>query len=219
LLGAKVFGVLVRGSDGLHRAIKKKGCSFAAACDDDRNNSINDHRERPDNKSALARTTKRRRKMASDFGQSIEEMNRMNSLLGGHTLGKAQSNLDRAAEAMKEATRANRASGFYERLVAWINAFDADLDQEHEVGIRLVSFGQSVAFRLNDIGFWDPSLISFSGETDDGNPVELIQHVSQISVLLLKLPRKDPTKPKRPIGYTPDCGEAADANAEHQVNS
>ena len=36
---------------------------------------------------------------------------------------------------------------------------------------------------------------------DSGAPVELIQHVSQISVLLMKLPRRDPDKPKKPIGF------------------
>ena len=56
-------------------------------------------------------------------------------------------------------------------------------------------------FSLSDIGFWNPSLITFRGVTDDGSPVELIQHVTQISVLLMKLPRKDPSKPKRPIGF------------------
>lgn len=99
------------------------------------------------------------------------------------------------------AARANLAGEFQRRLVEWINDFDAGLDQAHEVGVRLVSFGQTVVFHLSNIGYWNPSLISFSGVTEDGSPVELIQHVSQISVLLMKLPRKDPSKPKRPIGF------------------
>jgi|SRR5882762_4340266 len=99
------------------------------------------------------------------------------------------------------AAEANYASEFHKRLMKWINTFDAALDQEHEVGVRLVSFGQTVIFHLDNIGFWNPSLICFKGVTDDGSPVELIQHVSQISVLLMKLPRKDPQKPKRRIGF------------------
>ncbi len=99
------------------------------------------------------------------------------------------------------ASDANMASEFHKRLVKWINDFDATLDQAHEVGVRLVSFGQTVVFHLGDIGFWNPSLISFNGVTDDGSPVELIQHVSQISILLMKLPRKEPSKPKRKIGF------------------
>jgi hypothetical protein len=95
----------------------------------------------------------------------------------------------------------NLASEFHSRLVKWINDFDSSLDQEHEVGIRLVSFGQTVVFHLADIGYWNPSLISFEGRTDDGEPVELIQHVSQISILLMKLQRPDSSKPKRKIGF------------------
>lgn len=96
---------------------------------------------------------------------------------------------------------ANYASEFHRRLVEWINKFNQSLDQEHEVGVRLVSFGQTVVFHLEDIGYWNPSLISFKGTTEDGNPVELIQHVTQISILLTKLPRKDTKTPKGPIGF------------------
>jgi len=103
---------------------------------------------------------------------------------------------------MVEAVEENYASAFYERLLEVIKRFDADLDQNHEVGVRLVSFGEAVVFHLVNIGFWNPSLIFFRGNTEDGTPVELIQHVSQISILLMRMPRKDTSKPKRPIGFT-----------------
>ena len=96
----------------------------------------------------------------------------------------------------------NLASEFHKRLVKWISDFDASLDETHEVGVRLVNFGQTVVFHLADIGYWNPSLIWFRGSDDDGHPVELIQHVSQISVLLMKLLRKDPSRPKLPIGFS-----------------
>jgi hypothetical protein len=96
------------------------------------------------------------------------------------------------------------ASEFYKRIVKWINDFDSALDDEHEVGVRLVSFGQSIVFHLIGIGYWDPFLISFSGTTEDSQPVELIQHVNQISILLMKLPRQNPDQPKRPIGFAPN---------------
>ena len=96
----------------------------------------------------------------------------------------------------------NLASEFHKRLLKWINEFDKSLDENYEVGVRLVSFGQSVTFHLKSIGYWNPSLILFSGFTENGEPVELIQHVSQISVLLVKVKRKDLLKPKRPIGFT-----------------
>jgi hypothetical protein len=98
-------------------------------------------------------------------------------------------------------TNPNLASEFHKRLVEWINEFDKNLDELHEVGVRLVSFGQSFTFHLEDISYWNPSLISFIGHTDEGEPVELIQHVSQISILLLKMKRPDPSNPKRRIGF------------------
>jgi hypothetical protein len=93
------------------------------------------------------------------------------------------------------------ASEFHKRLTSWIQEFDASLDDAHFMRIRLVNFGQAVSFHLEKLGYWDPYLISFSGITEDGNPVELIQHVNQISVLLMKVARKNPTKPKQPIGF------------------
>lgn len=92
------------------------------------------------------------------------------------------------------------ASGFHERLKRWITNFEKSLDDESEVGVRLVSFGQSVVFHLDDIGYSNPFLISFTGVTQDGEPVELIQHVNQISILLMKVPRRKDSERKR-IGF------------------
>jgi len=102
---------------------------------------------------------------------------------------------------MREIAEANLASEFYSYLAQRIRNFDASLDQEHEVGVRLVNFCQTLVFHLAGMGYSNPSLITFNGVTDNGEPVELIQHVSQLSVLLMKLPRREPEKPKQPIGF------------------
>lgn len=99
------------------------------------------------------------------------------------------------------------ASAFYKRLVEWINEFDARLDQTMEVGVRLVSFGHTMIFHLEQMGYDNPSLVWFAGVTEDGKPVELIQHVTQISILLMALPRTDPSKPKARIGFKSAEGE------------
>lgn len=95
----------------------------------------------------------------------------------------------------------NLASEFHKRLTTWINDFNRELDDEYEVGVQLVSFGEKVTFHIKNIGYWNPSLISFSGITDEGAPVELIQHVTQISILLMKMERTEPENPKKPIGF------------------
>jgi hypothetical protein len=108
----------------------------------------------------------------------------------------------------------NLASEFYSRLQSWITQFDESLDNEHEVGVRLVSFGQSVQFHLHSISYWNPSLISFTGTADTGEPIQLIQHVSQISILLMKVARQNPSQPKQKIGFTAGDRQTEEANGE-----
>lgn len=95
----------------------------------------------------------------------------------------------------------NLASEFHKRLINWINDFHRALDEQHEVGARLVNFGQTVTFHIDDISYWNPSLISFVGVNQLGEPVELVQHVSQISILLVAMKRESTESPKRPIGF------------------
>jgi hypothetical protein len=98
-------------------------------------------------------------------------------------------------------TDQNLASEFYARLTKWINDFNESLGDDYDTGVQLVNFGQTVQFRIEDVGYWDPSLISFIGHKEDGSPVKLIQHVTQISILLQKMKRQSPEEPKRPIRF------------------
>lgn len=76
---------------------------------------------------------------------------------------------------------ANLASEYCKRLTEMLVNFESQLDEQHEIGIRLVNFGQSVVFHLEEMGYYNPSIITFGGVSEDGSPVELIQHISQIS--------------------------------------
>ncbi len=73
-----------------------------------------------------------------------------------------------------------------------MQSFDASLSAAEEVGIRLVSFGQTITFHVQKMGFLDPSLIIFHGRTDDDQKVSLIQNVSQLSFLLIALEAEEP---------------------------
>jgi len=95
----------------------------------------------------------------------------------------------------------NWTSEIYRVVMEWITEFEMNLDAEHEVGARLVNFGQTLTFYLERIDYSDSPLLRFKGSMDDGSPVELIQHVSQISILLTRLPRKNPDEPRKPIGF------------------
>ncbi|GED72874.1 hypothetical protein BRE01_65760 [Brevibacillus reuszeri] len=95
----------------------------------------------------------------------------------------------------------NLASEFHKRLIHMIAEFESSLDEHHEVGIRLVSFGQNVTLRVEGIGYFDPSLIRFFGTAEGGASMELIQHVSQISFLLMAVKKADPANPPKRIGF------------------
>lgn len=88
----------------------------------------------------------------------------------------------------------------YDILCRCIKDFQNTLDSEHEVGILLASFGQSVLLNVCNIGYSNPCLIHFYG-TYNGYKTHLIQHVSQLNFLLVAVPKSDPDKPANRIGF------------------
>jgi hypothetical protein len=77
------------------------------------------------------------------------------------------------------------AESTYERLMKYIGQFEMQLDRDHEIGGRFVSFGDDTHFHIAEVGYWNPDLITFDGFDQNGNRVKLIQHVSQLNVLLV----------------------------------
>jgi len=96
----------------------------------------------------------------------------------------------------------NPAKWMFERLAASIRQFEARLDDQHEIGARLVSFGANLTFHIEDMGYFGPDMIVFYGKNEKGEPVQLIQHTSQLSVLLVAM-RKQEERPRR-IGFILD---------------
>ncbi len=84
-------------------------------------------------------------------------------------------------------------------LKEYISNFQASLDDEHEVGASLVSFGQQVTLHVRSVGYSTPAIITFDGVTENGDREQLIQHVSQLSFLLLAV-KKLGDQPRR-IGF------------------
>ncbi len=107
-------------------------------------------------------------------------------------------------DVIKEGESLELASDFFKQLSYYMDEFDKGLNQEHEVGIKLVNFGQTVQFTVHNIGYFNPKLICFYGEMPDGSAIQLVQHVNQISFLLTAVQRKNPEEPKRPIGFCPE---------------
>lgn len=87
----------------------------------------------------------------------------------------------------------------FEILCKHIKEFEKNLDSEHEVGILLTNFGQSITMQVTEIGYEESVLMIFKGYVN-GKMSTLIQHVSQLNFMLTSLP-KEPSRPKRTIGF------------------
>lgn len=100
-----------------------------------------------------------------------------------------------------EMRNCNLADYSYEVIMERIKKFEDTLDNDHEVALRLASFGQSITLSVVDIGYSNPSTLVFHGYVGD-QPATLIQHMSQLNFLLLAVKKADPEKPPRRIGFS-----------------
>lgn len=90
----------------------------------------------------------------------------------------------------------------YEIIKKYIREFQASLDEEHDVGLLLTNFGQSILMEVTSVSYEQSVLMVFRGKVN-GNEATLIQHVSQLNFLLTAI-SKEPEQPKRKIGFSAD---------------
>ncbi|NGQ89356.1 hypothetical protein G5V65_00495 [Rhodobacter sp. HX-7-19] len=88
----------------------------------------------------------------------------------------------------------------YERLILYIQNFEAQLDASEEVAMGFTG-GQAGVLSIEGVGFFDPDLVTFYGRDEDGLRTQLIQHVTQLNVILRAVPRETPAEPPRRIGF------------------
>lgn len=88
----------------------------------------------------------------------------------------------------------------YERIVLYIQKFEEELDNDHEVGMGFV--GSNVgSLRIQGMGYFAPDMVTFYGVSAEGAKMQLVQHVNQLSVLLVSEPKsKKEAEPMR-IGF------------------
>jgi hypothetical protein len=89
------------------------------------------------------------------------------------------------------------AESAFNTLVEQIREFETTLTDEEAVGSLLASFGQSVHLNINSVRRVG-QFIRMDGTLADGGQASLVQHFTQISVLLLKVNTEEPRKP---IGF------------------
>lgn len=88
----------------------------------------------------------------------------------------------------------------HERLILYIQQFEKMLDGEHEVAMGFAGSDAGV-LRIEGMGFFDPDIVTFYGTDERGARMQLVQHVSQLSVVLRALPKPSVQKEARRIGF------------------
>ena len=87
----------------------------------------------------------------------------------------------------------------HQRLVHQIIEFEKHLGADLELGGRFVGGPTNEPLHISNVASWGPDMIVFMGQYADGRKFELLQHYSQVSVLLVAIP-KARDEPRR-IGF------------------
>ncbi|MCB4454733.1 DUF6173 family protein [Leisingera sp. McT4-56] len=88
----------------------------------------------------------------------------------------------------------------YERLILYIQNFEQQLDAEHEVAMGFTG-GNTGVLRIEGMGYFDPDIITFYGSEPNGSRTQLVQHVSQLNVMLRAVPKAREEAPANRIGF------------------
>ncbi|MFQ6547520.1 DUF6173 family protein [Aestuariibius sp. 2305UL40-4] len=88
----------------------------------------------------------------------------------------------------------------YERLILYVKKFEESLDGDQEVALGFTG-GDAGTLRIEGMGYFDPDIVTFYGTDTMGLKTQMIQHVSQLNVLLRAAPKHvDRPEPIR-IGF------------------
>ena len=105
-----------------------------------------------------------------------------------------------ASAARTPVDRKSPAKWAYERLILYIRNFEQQLDNEHEVAMGFTG-AEAGVLRIEGVGYFDPDIVTFYGSDPAGTRTQLIQHVSQLNVLLRALPKPSAEDAPRRIGF------------------
>lgn len=92
----------------------------------------------------------------------------------------------------------------YDRILLYLRNFESQLDAQHEVALGFAGSDAGV-LRIEGLGYFDPDLLTFYGQDEAGARTQLIQHVSQLNVMLRAVAKESPpSEPPRRIGFRLD---------------
>jgi len=116
-----------------------------------------------------------------------------------HSKNVAQQAIPNGIKA-KPSAQKSPAQWAYERIILYLKNFEEQLDQEQEVAMGFTG-GDVGILRIEGMGYFDPDIVTFYGKDASGGRTQLIQHVSQLNVMLRSLPKpKEHAEPNR-IGF------------------
>ncbi|TLP69144.1 hypothetical protein FEE96_02325 [Parasedimentitalea maritima] len=118
-----------------------------------------------------------------------------------HADPEAKAGLSTVPEALnKPVETKSPARWAYERLVLYIKNFEEQLDGEHEIAMGFTG-GDAGVLRIEGMGYFDPDIITFYGTDGGGSKTQLVQHISQLNVMLRALPKPAADTPAKRIGF------------------
>lgn len=89
----------------------------------------------------------------------------------------------------------------YERILHYLQNFEKQLDSEHEIALGFAGSDAGV-LRIEGVGFFDPDILTFYGRDESGGRTQLIQHLSQLNLMLKAVPKAgEPAEPARRFGF------------------
>ena len=88
----------------------------------------------------------------------------------------------------------------YDRMVMYIQNFEKLLDKDHEVSLGFAG-SEAGTIKIDGMGFFAPDMITFFGKAPDGAPMQLVQHVSQMNVILVAERKPEEMDEPNRIGF------------------
>jgi hypothetical protein len=83
----------------------------------------------------------------------------------------------------------SQAESMLKSLTNQILEFERTIDDSQEVGLRLVGAPDQSRIHIERVECEGGGLLVFVGRNENGREIRLLQHVSQVSVLLTALPK------------------------------
>lgn len=100
-----------------------------------------------------------------------------------------------------EMALSNSAEAISQKLFEAIRAYQQLLPDKDDVALQVVTFGSNTSILVERIGYIGSNLVVFGGKDSSGKPLELIQHINQLSFLMMVAPKPSVEAPRRQIGF------------------